>query len=127
MFIFILIVQFAYPQAPVKKLAAVRTSIAPKIDGVLDDEVWKNVPVAADFVENQPVAGRHESTENRTEIKIIYDDKINCLHMNPGAAGVHGWHKVRTLLRFAIDGQDIKNCEVIELGRKGIKELQDKQ
>ena len=60
-------------------------------------------------------------------LKVIYDDKLQCLHMNPGAAGVHGLHKVRTLLRFAIDGQDIKNCEVIELGRKGVKELQDKQ
>ena len=49
-------------------------------------------------------------------LKVIYDDKINCLHMNPGAAGKQGWHKVRTLLRFTIDGQDIRECEVIELG-----------
>jgi uncharacterized protein len=48
-------------------------------------------------------------------LKIMYDAKINCLHMNPGAAGKHGWHKVRTLIRFAIDGKDIKDCEVIEL------------
>jgi hypothetical protein len=47
---------------------------------------------------------------------VIYDEKINCLHMNPGAAGKQGWHKVRTLLRFTIDGADIKDCEVIELG-----------
>lgn len=49
-------------------------------------------------------------------LKVIYDDKINCLHMNPGAAGKQGWHKVRTLLRFVIDGADIRDCEVIELG-----------
>ncbi len=49
-------------------------------------------------------------------LKIMYDAKINCLHMNPGAAGKQGWHKVRTLLRLAIDGNDIKDCEVIELG-----------
>jgi uncharacterized protein len=49
-------------------------------------------------------------------LKVIYDDKINCLHMNPGAAGKQGWHKVRTLLRFTIDGADIRDCEVIELG-----------
>ncbi len=49
-------------------------------------------------------------------LKVIYDDKINCLHMNPGAAGKQGWHKVRTLIRFFIDGKDIKNCEVIEIG-----------
>ena len=48
-------------------------------------------------------------------LKVIYDDKINCLHMNPGAAGKQGWHKVRTLLRFTIDGSNIKDCEVIEL------------
>ncbi len=52
-------------------------------------------------------------------LKVIYDDKINCLHMNPGAAGRQGWHKVRTIIRFAIDGADIKNCEVIELGKRG--------
>jgi hypothetical protein len=48
-------------------------------------------------------------------LKIMYDDKLNCLHINPGAAGKHGWQKVRTLVRFAIDGKDIKDCEVIEL------------
>lgn len=49
-------------------------------------------------------------------LKIMYDDKLQCLHMNPGAAGKHGWHKVRTAIRFAIDGKNIKDCEVIELG-----------
>jgi len=51
-------------------------------------------------------------------LKIIYDEKINCLHMNPGAAGKQGWHKVRTLIRFVIDGKEMKNCEVIELGKR---------
>ena len=51
-------------------------------------------------------------------LKVIYDKKINCLHMNPGAAGRQGWHKVRTIIRFVIDGKDIKDCEVIELGKK---------
>jgi putative phosphoesterase len=49
-------------------------------------------------------------------LKVMYDDQMQCLHMNPGAAGKHGWHKVRTLIRFAIDGKDIKECEIIELG-----------
>jgi uncharacterized protein len=48
-------------------------------------------------------------------LKIIYDDKLNCLHINPGAAGKQGWHKVRTLVRFVIDKKDMKDCEVIEL------------
>jgi len=50
-------------------------------------------------------------------LKIIYDDTLQCLHMNPGAAGKQGWQKVRTIIRFAIDGKDIKDCEVIELGK----------
>lgn len=49
-------------------------------------------------------------------LKVMYDDKLNCLHMNPGAAGKQGWHKVRTIIRFVIDGKDMKDCEVIELG-----------
>jgi len=51
-------------------------------------------------------------------LKVIYDPTINCLHMNPGAAGKQGWHHVRTLLRFSIDGKEIKDCEVIELGKR---------
>lgn len=49
-------------------------------------------------------------------LKVIYDDKLRCLHMNPGAAGKSGWHKVRTLIRFVVDGARMKDCEVIELG-----------
>ena len=52
-------------------------------------------------------------------LKVMYDDKIRCLHMNPGAAGNQGWHKVRTIIRFVIDGNEMKNCEVIELGKRG--------
>jgi putative phosphoesterase len=51
-------------------------------------------------------------------LKVMYDDKIKCLHMNPGAAGNSGWHKVKTLIRFVIDGKDIKQCEVMEIPRK---------
>ena len=52
-------------------------------------------------------------------LKVIYDPKLKCLHINPGAAGRAGWHKVRTIVRFAIDGKKIKDCEVIELGKRG--------
>jgi uncharacterized protein len=48
-------------------------------------------------------------------LKIMYDNKVGCLHMNAGAAGKQGWHKVRTIIRFVIEGDDIKDCEVIEL------------
>ncbi len=49
-------------------------------------------------------------------LKVMYDAEVNCLHMNPGAAGKQGWQKVRTLIRFSIEGIEIKDCEVIELG-----------
>jgi putative phosphoesterase len=49
-------------------------------------------------------------------LKVMFDKKINCLHINPGAAGKSGWHKVRTLTRFEISEEKIHNLEVIELG-----------
>jgi uncharacterized protein len=51
-------------------------------------------------------------------LKIIFDDKLKCLHINPGAAGKHGWHKMRTIVRLTIDGSVMKDCEVIELGKR---------
>jgi putative phosphoesterase len=52
-------------------------------------------------------------------LKVIFDDKHQCLHINPGAAGHHGWHTQRTIVRFAIDGNHIRNLEIIELGKRG--------
>jgi putative phosphoesterase len=49
-------------------------------------------------------------------LKVMFDDKYQLLHINPGAAGVHGFHKVKTLVRFNIDKDKIQNLEVIELG-----------
>lgn len=51
-------------------------------------------------------------------LKVIYDKKHQCLHMNPGAAGISGFHTVRTALRFEIDGSDIKNMEIWEFPKK---------
>ena len=49
-------------------------------------------------------------------LKVMYDQKLKCLHLNPGAAGKEGWHKVRTLLRFCISEEKIHTLEAIELG-----------
>lgn len=49
-------------------------------------------------------------------LRVMYDKKLGLLHINPGAAGTYGFHKVRTLVRFVIDGFDIHDLEVIELG-----------
>ena len=51
-------------------------------------------------------------------LKVMPDNKHNLLHMNPGAAGVYGFHQVRTMLRFEIDGDKIQNLEVIEIGKR---------
>ena len=50
-------------------------------------------------------------------LKVMPDKKRELLHMNPGAIGKHGFHKVRTMLRFEIDGSTIQNLEVIEFKR----------
>lgn len=48
-------------------------------------------------------------------LKVIFDDKIGCLHINPGAAGRQGWQQVRTLIKVTIDRESFKDLEVIEL------------
>ncbi|MEL6812562.1 MAG: metallophosphoesterase family protein [Bacteroidota bacterium] len=50
-------------------------------------------------------------------LKVMNDKNLKLLHMNPGAIGKHGFQKVRTMLRFEIDGKEIKNLEVIEFPR----------
>lgn len=49
-------------------------------------------------------------------LKVIYDKKLNLLHLNPGACGSEGFHKIRTALKFTIDGEKIVDMGVIELG-----------
>ena len=49
-------------------------------------------------------------------LRVEYDKKNNVLFMNPGAAGRHGFHKKRTMIRFEINQDKIENMEIIELG-----------
>ena len=65
------------------------------------------------FVEQQPgiyVCGHSHI------LKVIYDKEFQLLHLNPGACGKEGFHKVRTAIKFSIDGDKIKDMGVIELG-----------
>jgi putative phosphoesterase len=48
-------------------------------------------------------------------LKVMFDEKIKCLHINPGAAGKQGWHKVRTLIKFCISDEKIHTLEAVEL------------
>ncbi len=51
-------------------------------------------------------------------LKVMPDRELNLLHINPGAAGYHGWQKQRTLVRLTLDAGTIAGLEVIELGRR---------
>lgn len=50
-------------------------------------------------------------------LRVMFDRQLDLLHINPGAAGVHGWQKERTLIRLTIDGSDMRDLEVIQLGK----------
>ncbi|MEM7101730.1 MAG: metallophosphoesterase family protein [Bacteroidota bacterium] len=54
-------------------------------------------------------------------LKIMPDKKLGLLHINPGAAGNIGFHKIRTLVRFSIDKGTISDVQVIELGSRTLK------
>lgn len=73
----------------------------PKYNGSVRDEIINNPP-------DLFICGHSHI------LKVMPDKKLNVLHMNPGAVGKHGFHKKRTMLRFKIDGKQIKNLEVIE-------------
>ncbi|MDQ3110554.1 MAG: metallophosphatase family protein [Bacteroidota bacterium] len=49
---------------------------------------------------------------------VKFEKQYNCLHLNPGAAGISGFHQKCTMLRFTIDGKDIRDMEVVELGKR---------
>lgn len=53
-------------------------------------------------------------------LKVIYDKKLDLLHLNPGAAGYKGFHKQSTALRFIIDGQDIREMEIWQAERSDL-------
>jgi putative phosphoesterase len=70
---------------------------------------------------------RHEITLNPPKLficghshilKVMFDKKLGLLHMNPGAAGISGFHEVRTMLRFVIDGDKISDLEIVEIGKR---------
>ena len=77
----------------------------PKYNNKVRDDLWSNPP-------NIFITGHSHI------LKVMPDKKLNLLHMNPGAAGKHGFHKVRTMLRFKIDGKQVKDLEVIEFQKR---------
>ena len=62
--------------------------------------------------------GNYEFVAGHSHIlKVQFDKTLNMLHINPGAAGLQGWHKERTLIRLTIEGNKFGDCEVITLGK----------
>lgn len=53
-------------------------------------------------------------------LKVMYDHTLQLLHLNPGACGYEGFHKVRTALRFSIDGNKVTDMQVLELGSRSL-------
>ena len=60
----------------------------------------------------------HYDAGIRTLLKVMFDKTLGCLHINPGAAGKYGFHKVRTAIRFVIEKGKMKDLEVLELEKK---------
>ncbi|MCK4561797.1 MAG: carbohydrate binding family 9 domain-containing protein [Flavobacteriaceae bacterium] len=73
--ILFLFTTIAYSQNTTKELQAIRVNKAPKIDGKLDDLVWQNANVARDFVMYEPGSGDLEAENQKTEVRVIYDDE----------------------------------------------------
>lgn len=76
-----------------------------KYDRRIRDEIYKNPP-------DLFISGHSHI------LKIMYDEKLKLLHINPGAYGYSGFHKKRTAVKFIIDGKDIKDVKILELDKK---------
>ncbi len=72
------------------------------------------------LLEDPPVDGLFISGHSHI-LKVIPDQKLNFLHINPGACGNEGWHKVKTLIRFTLEAGRIGELQIIELGSRGIR------
>ena len=51
-------------------------------------------------------------------LKVMYDKKLGMMHINPGAAGMSGFHQVRTAMKFIIDNEEIRDMKILEIQRK---------
>ena len=74
LFSFLLVFIYFTQAQEVKKFSAVRTDHSPKIDGFLNDRVWKEIKPTSGFIDFKPVPGRVETQDRRTEVKIAYDN-----------------------------------------------------
>lgn len=76
-------------------------------------------PRVRDILRAEPPVGGLFISGHSHILKVIPDKPLHFLHINPGACGNEGWHKVKTLVRFTIDSGHISDLQVIELGNRG--------
>ena len=130
--IFSLFLNFSFnlPAGDQKQIDVVRIDSSPKMDGILDDKVWENVPVSSDFRMIIPETGKDPS--ERTELKIAYNDKclyisIKCYSSDPKKISVntlkydqHGrWSNGDDIVRILIDPfLDMRNAYVFIVNPK---------
>ena len=72
------------------------------------------------LLDDPPVKGLFISGHSHI-LKVIPDRQLDLLHINPGACGNYGWHKVKTLVRFTLETGRISDLQIIELGSRGIR------
>lgn len=75
-----------------------------------------NARVKEEIIKNRP---RLVICGHSHILKVMPDKKLNHIHMNPGAAGIYGFHQMRTMLQFELNAGKIENLNVIELGKRG--------
>ena len=75
--------------------------------------------------ENPPAGGLFISGHSHI-LKVMPDKNLGFLHINPGACGNEGWHRVKTLVRFTLHEGKISDLQIIELGNRGIRSGKEK-
>lgn len=75
-------------------------------------------PRVREILRGEPLRGGLFISGHSHILKVMPDVALGFLHINPGACGLEGWHKVKTLVRFTLDSGKISDLQIIELGPK---------
>jgi putative phosphoesterase len=78
-------------------------------------------PRVRKILQEDPPAGGLFISGHSHILKIMPDKQMGFLHINPGACGNEGWHKVKTLVKFRLSSGSIMDLQIIELGNRGIR------
>lgn len=79
----------------------------------------KYAPRIREILRSEPPRGGLFICGHSHILKIMPDRALGFLHINPGACGIEGWHKVKTMVRFSVGAGKVSDLEIIELGNRG--------